>query len=124
MKCQQNLAKDSAFNESQYEFIKQKYYDVQVTALKTIGLDVDARSVALQNVVWSVAVQHGMNTPLIKKALTGKTPSSLADDSIINAIYDERSNVNVYFASSTEGVKKAVKNRFVQERKDALAMLG
>lgn len=119
----EKLAEDSAFDESQYEFIKQKYYDVQAAFLKTIGLDVNARSAALQNVVWSVAVQHGPNAKLIQKALAGKTPSSLTDDSIINAIYDERSKVDIYFASSTNQVKKAVKNRFVEERKDAIAML-
>lgn len=117
------LAEDPAFDESQYEFIKNKYYDIQVVALKEIGLDVDTRSVALQNVVWSVAVQHGANTKLIQNSLTGKTISSLTDDVIIRAIYDERSKVDVHFASSTDQVKKSVKNRFAEERNDALSML-
>ena len=43
---------------------------------------------------------------------------------IINRVYDERSKVDKYFASSSPKIKQSLKKRFAQERKDALRMLG
>lgn len=117
------LAENPAFDEIQYEFIKQKYYDVQVAELQKIGLDINSRSVALQNVIWSVAVQHGPNTKLIQVSLKGRDLSTLSDDFIINYIYDERSKIDLYFSASNTKVKEAVKNRFIKERTDAITML-
>ena len=65
--------------------------------LQGIGLDIETRTFALKDVVWSVAVQHGARTSLIKKALTGKRPDSMTDREIIDAIYAERSNVEIHF---------------------------
>jgi hypothetical protein len=48
---------------------------------------------------------------------------ALTDQEIINAVYDERSNVDKHFSKSTRAVKESVKNRFVRERSDALQML-
>jgi hypothetical protein len=78
---------------------------------------------ALKNVVWSVAVQHGPNTPLIKNALFGLQPGSMSDQTVIDAIYVERSKVDIYFESSTPKVKASVANRFKKEHADAIAML-
>ena len=50
--------------------------------------------------------------------------ASPTDDDIINAIFDERDNVNKYFASSTAKVKQSVANRFTYERQGALQMCG
>lgn len=117
------LAEDEKFDQMQYQFIKQKFYDVQVSLLDKIGLDVEQRSEALKNVVWSTAVQHGAHTNLIKEALSGKEAATLSDKQIINAIYDERSKVDEHFRNSTDNVKESVKIRFAQERHDALVML-
>jgi hypothetical protein len=117
------LAQDPELFNLQYEFIKSTHYDVQVGVLASIGLDVEARSFALRNVVWSVAVQHGPNTPLIKTALAGKQPDSMSDREIIDAIYTERSNVDEHFENSTFEVKSAVGKRFVAEHANAVAML-
>jgi hypothetical protein len=118
-----DLAKNRAFFDLQHDFIKSTHYDIQVNVLQSIGLNVEARSLALKNVVWSVAVQHGPDTPLIKKALTGKQPGTMTDRAIIDAIYAERSKVKIHFKSSTDEVQAAVANRFKEEHANAVAML-
>lgn len=119
------LAKDPSFSQSQHGFIKKTHYDVTVNKVSTIGLDVNTRSKALQDAVWSTSVQHGSSggAKVINNALGGRDPNTMSDEEIINAIYDERSKTNVYFPNSTSGVKNSVKNRFSREKQDALARL-
>ena len=109
------------FVPAQHGFIKATHYDVMVKQLKKV-LDVEARSIALRNVVWSVAVQHGPFSGIIAKAVTN-VGSNSDDKALINAIYKERSRVDVYFSKSTPKVKASVLNRFRQELAAALAML-
>ncbi len=78
----------------------------------------------MQNVAWPTAVQHGPANKILENALNARRPvSALSDKDIINAVYDERSNVDKYFSKSTLAVKASVKNRFVRERANALQML-
>ena len=53
------------------------HYDIQASALKaSFGIDVDTRSKALQNVVWSMSVQHNHGTQsIVKNALAGRKAS-------------------------------------------------
>jgi hypothetical protein len=133
----QSLAADrtlgAAFVQAQYGFIKSGHYDVLAEkVLKDTGLDVTQRSVALQNVLWSVATQHGAASTVISNALSGKDVSNMTDKQIIEAIYAERSAVVVnrrgvkvakYFPSSSQGVQTAVLDRFTRELSLALVML-
>jgi hypothetical protein len=132
------------FKTKEHDFIKETHYDPVVKAvLETLGLDVEARSRALQNVVWSTAVQHGPPedpkghaVDLLKAALGAWDKESLTkidsdgplavakvpDDAIIKAIYDERGRVkedgdSVYFPGLD------LSPRFTQERKEALDAL-
>ena len=115
-----SLKAENNFSKAQFEFVKVSHYDIMAKRLTSL-LDVNARSIAIQNVVWSVAVQHGPMSQLISKIIT---PENKNDDSaLINAIYDERSKVNVYFANSTPDVRSAVLKRFRKERQVALRML-
>lgn len=108
------------FESAQHDYIKSRYYDKAAEKLKNAGLDVSTKSKALQDVLWSTAVQHGVNgaVNLFKNAgLTG------SDADIINNVYNERSNVNKYFRRSSDAVKRGVQKRFENERADALKML-
>lgn len=121
------LSTNKEFSVAQHAFIKLNYYDRLAEAIRiNPGLDISSRSKALRDVVWSIAVQHGPNTQLIASALHGIAADDLAkldDRKIINALYEERSRVSIYFASSTDQVRTSVLNRFRKERADALAML-
>lgn len=119
-----SLAKESKFAQDQHSFIQATHYDPFVKKAKRDNdLEVPARSMALKNVAWSVAVQHGAGNNVFKNALQNKNPPAMDDTQVINAVYDERSKVDIYFSSSTDGVKRSVKKRFAKERSEALAML-
>lgn len=121
-----------AFQKCQHEYIKQTHYDR--LAAKIMGddsLDVNMRSNALQNVVWSTAVQHGPGTPIVQRACAtlSCTPNdSQYDEQLIRAIYAERGRKKpdgnlAYFGKSSPSVQTGVANRFRSELQDALAML-
>ncbi len=116
----------SGFEQSQEQFIKESHYEpARANVIKGTGVDFSKRSIALQNVLFSVATQHGTGGAgkLIKRA--GITPG-MSDTEIINRIYNERSADNGmrYFSGSSPAVRNSVVNRFKQERQDALNMLG
>jgi murein DD-endopeptidase MepM/ murein hydrolase activator NlpD len=121
-----------AFQKCQHEYIKKTHYDLLVAKiLNEDGLDVNTRSHALQNVVWSTAVQHGGNSSMVHKALAkvtcARTDPSF-DEQLIRAIYAERGRKKAdgnlaYFSRSSPSVQKSVANRFKSELNDALAML-
>ena len=122
-----SLAHDSAgeFARAQYEFITNKYYKPFAARLREqTGFDLSDRSLALQSVAWSVAVQHGERTPLFAKALKSLDEVAQQDDvKVIEAVYDERKNVDVWFSKSTDRVKQAVLKSLQREQDDALQMI-
>lgn len=120
------------FQECQHEFIKQTHFDPLVAkTLEEDGLDLRKHSRALQDVVWSTAVQHGGKASIIHRAL-GKVTVGMNDPDfdrqLIRAIYTERGRKRpdgklAYFPSSSPNVQKGVANRFKNEETDALKML-
>lgn len=125
-------AETDAFQRAQHGFIKKSHYDLLAAkVLNDVGLDVNTRSRALQDVIWSTAVQHGGATPIVNRALANvsvsKTDPSY-DEKAICAIYAERGKKKAdgnlaYFSKSSPSVQKGVANRFKNELQDALAML-
>lgn len=116
------------FSTDQKGFIQSTHYDKAVSNIKNItGLDINTKSLAVQDVVWSTAVQNGPNSGVFKNAFSGKNANTMSDIDIVNAIYDERGKTSggtlVYFSKSSASIQKSVANRFVNERQDALAML-
>ena len=122
------LAKDEPqkFFEAQHDFVKKTLYEPQASALKAnLGIDVEKRSQAVKDVVWSISVQHGKTTEKIfQRALSGRAASQMSDRELIQAVYAERSKVDKYFSRSSPAVRDAVKKRFNNEEADALQMLG
>jgi murein DD-endopeptidase MepM/ murein hydrolase activator NlpD len=121
-----------AFQKCQHAYIKKTHYDLLAAKiLNDDGLDVNTRSRALQDVVWSTAVQHGGGTSMVHKALANVTCARTDpgfDEQLIRAIYAERGRKKadgnlVYFSRSSPNVQKGVANRFKNELNDALAML-
>jgi LysM repeat protein len=125
-------AQTDVFQKAQHEFIKKSHYDLLAAkVLAEDGLDVNTRSRALQDVIWSTAVQHGGATPIVHRALAKVTcarTDAAFDEQCIRAIYAERGRTKpdgnlAYFSKSSPNVQKGVANRFKNELKDALAML-
>jgi hypothetical protein len=115
---------DPQFQEAQHGFIQATHYHPFMVKLKAgLGLDVAARSSALQDVAWSVAVQHGPGNKVFSNALSGQPLASLGEAALIKAIYAERSNLMRYFPRSTPQVRTSLAARFHEADRLALAML-
>jgi hypothetical protein len=126
-----------AFFKAQHAFIEKTHFAPLVQNIKSAcGFDVAQRSHALQDAVWSTAVQHGPNTPVITiaiKAVGGVDalpPSDLdGERRLIRAIYAERGRKSAdgglaYFPRVRDKLtQQSLAERFVNEARDALAML-
>jgi len=132
--CWKRIAASEAadFQRAQHAFIKKSHYDLLAAKiLADDGVDVNTRSRALQDVVWSTAVQHGGATPIIHKAfanVTSKPTDPDFDKQLISAIYAERGRKKpdgnlAYFSKSSPSVQAGVSKRFKNEEQDALTML-
>lgn len=108
----QEVAKNNPnFGQEQQAYIKKTHFDPQVGKIAQAGFNLDQYSNVLKDVIWSTAVQHGASTDIITKALK-KVGGSASEGDLIKAIYSERWSNGRRFASSTDAVKKGVKNRF------------
>jgi type VI secretion system (T6SS) spike protein VgrG3/LysM domain-containing protein len=120
------------FQARQHAFIKKTHFDPLAAKIKKEdGLDVTTRSQALQDVIWSTAVQHGGASSIPHVALTRvgiKPDNPEFDKKLIVAIYAERGRrradgMLAHFSKNSANVQKGVANRFRDEQSDALKML-
>lgn len=113
------------FSKAQHAFIKSTHYDVYLAKLRAQSIDLSQRSKVVRDVVWSVSVQHGPGqTDVFTRPWKRLDAASRVDDArLIDAVYDERSRVGVYFSKSTADVQAAVAKRFARERAAALRRL-
>ncbi|WP_409276417.1 hypothetical protein V1499_23120 (plasmid) [Neobacillus sp. SCS-31] len=114
------------FDQVQHAFIKSSHYDPAAAKVKKeIGLDINSYSPALQNVLWSTAVQHGAGGAVNVFKGAGIKPG-MSEAEIIKKIYYERmaGNGTKYFGRSSPEIRQSVVARFNKELKDALSMLG
>lgn len=115
-----------AFQTAQHGFIKRTHYDVQIThVLGKTGVDLERRSNAVRDAIWSTAVQHGPKNALVVRAMGGVSPD---DHTLLIALYAERGRRKadgslVHFSRNSPAVQAGVAARFRSELKDALAML-
>ena len=111
------LSEENALGDLEHDFIKMSHYDKAMDKIKDPDLkQMIEESPALQDVMWSTAVQHGPNNNIFNNAYK----PGMSSEQLINAVYDSR---GTKFSSSTPGVQESVKNRFVEERQQALEML-
>lgn len=132
-----NIAEEQPdrFEALQDKFIRASHFEPAMRAIaEKTGVELQEMPFALQEVVFSTAVQHGPNgaTRIISRAM-GQVGSSKLDpganepetlakthETLIRRIYDNRSG---QFRSSTESVQAAVKSRLKQEMSLAINML-
>jgi len=121
-----------AFQAAQHAYIKATHYDLLCgKVLSDDNVDINTRSRAVQDVIWSTAVQHGGGTSIVHRAITTLScgcSDPTYDKELICAIYAERGRKKadgnlVYFSRSSPGVQASVSKRFKSEQQDALAML-
>lgn len=90
-------AEDSqSFLVLQHNYTKSKYYDVMVSKLENqvSGFDIDDYTIAFKNVIWSRAVQQGVNSDVIVKAFENLGGfRNQREDILIKAVYEQSSRV-------------------------------
>lgn len=124
------------FKAAEHEFIKRTHFDPLCDKIRADdGVDITTCSHAMQDVIWSTAVQHGPNANVVHQAFaqmrnvgTFDTADPEFERNAIAAVYDERgrkdaNGVLVHFSHNSPAVQDGVAKRFVAEKADALFML-
>ncbi len=118
------------FEELQTRFVHNSHFQPAVAEVaKRTGLDFDSMSPAMREVLWSTAVQHGVNgaARLFSRAVNQLNNEGVEtnaeqnyEKALITKVYALRSG---QFGSSEQRVQTAVKSRLVEERDLALALV-
>lgn len=113
------------FEALQEKFIHDSHYAPALDAVtKSAGINPERLSPAMQEVLWSTAVQHGPAgaARIFNRASSriGKVENRQAERKMIDSVYAIRAE---QFGSSTDEVRAAVRSRLRQEKALALAML-
>jgi len=112
------------FEALQEKFIHDSHYAPALDAVtRSAGIDPAKLSPAMQEVLWSTAVQHGPAGAariFNRAASKGSFDTMHAERKLIDNVYAIRAE---QFGSSTEQVRSAVRNRLRQEKALALAMV-
>lgn len=115
------LSNKSGFLSLQQSYVKENFYDKAAQAIKSrTGVDINTKSDAVKESLWSTAVQHGVGGAT---SIFSKLNLNNSDANIINDLYNERQKVNIYFRDSSAPIKQSVYNRFTREKQDMLNML-
>ena len=104
------------FKKDQHDYVQKTYYDVMIANLQRKGLDLTGFGPAVQDLVWSTAVQFGpARVSIFTEPLAGK--SKLTDADIVNLVSEYKiANVETFFKSSGPSIIAGVKNRYVNEK--------
>ena len=114
------------FEAIQSDFIKKQNYDpARRMILSKTGLDLDNAPQAVQEVLWSTAVQHG---PTGASRIFGKVIDAFRaveggsdfNRKLVEGVYDQRLN---QFGSSSKRVRASVQSRLNRERQVAVNLL-
>lgn len=117
-------SKPEEFAKDQHDFTQTKYYDVMINNLKRKGLDLTKFGPAVQDLVWSTAVQFGPNkTSIFTEPLKDKT--ELSDKDIVELVSKYKiENVETFFKSSGKDIIAGVRNRYTSEKNDLNNLIG
>ena len=112
------------FKQAQHQYISQAHFQPALNAFKSVtGIkNTEKMPIAVQNMIWSIGVQHGAGGARNIFKNSG-VKSSDNWETMIKKVYAERSKVNTYFKSSPQNIKNSVYNRFQKEMNDALKQL-
>ena len=111
------------FKKEQHDYIQKKYYNVAIGNLQRQGLDMIKYGPAVQDLIWSGAVQFGpANTRAFTEALRDK--STLTDKDIVTLVSEWKiNNVTTLFKSSSASIQAGVKSRYQSEKQALLNLI-
>lgn len=110
------------FEKMQYDFLYKSNFLPVLNHANSLGIDTSLTTI--KNVLWSQSIQHGLegNKKILNNAVA-KVGKNASPESMINAIYNSRSEYVNGLSSMNSSTKHNVLNRYKQEGADALAML-
>ena len=113
-----------AFSKSQHNFIIEHHYMPELQKLEDRGYDFSTRGKAIQDMVWSSAVQYRNNLPrIIQRAEkeSGLNFQTATDAEIITAVQNSKlKHVEQDFRSNKPEVRQSVRNRIPREKNSLL----
>lgn len=117
------VARDNPdFGADQHDFIRKTHVDPVVSSLANKGIDVEGRGPAVQDLVWSTAVQYrGNSARIFERGLKESFGddydfSSLSDVDVVRAVQQSKLlHVNQDFRSSDARVREGVETRIPTE---------
>lgn len=111
------------FHAAQHAFIQNTYYDRQMRRLQDVGIDLSDRGPAVQDMLWSTAVQFQNRTrSIVNGALGDSDLNALSDVDIVSKVQDyKRDNNNRLFASSPK-LWPGLLARAANEKKDLVEL--
>jgi|GEM_PF-1613136 len=127
-KWREVAAEHPGFGADQHDFIKRTHVDPAIARLAARGIDVEGRGSALQDLVWSTAVQYPSAPGIVIRGLEesfGKDfdAQSLTDREIVDAVQDSKlRHIATDFRSSDARNRAGVETRIASE-KAALGIL-
>lgn len=111
------------FGADQHDFIRRTHVEPVNLALSKRGLDMTDRGPAVQEMVWSTAVQYGGNAPhhidrgLRESFGEGYTLSDLSDLDIVRSVQDSKLlHVNADFRNTKPHTRQGVETRIPAEK--------
>ena len=113
-----------AFFDAQHRYIQRTKYDPAILkVLQTTGLDINRQPEAVQQVVWSMAVQHGKAARVITRSVKAVDQTHSRFDpgyaqALINSLYDHR---KAYVLGQHQKNEAAIMRRYERERTAALS---
>lgn len=122
-----SIAKENPerFASLQQAFIRETHYEPARQAVEeATGIDINAASRAVQEVLWSAAVQHGPGraADMFIRALSrqGMGGGTVDEAALIQSVYQHRGRAARFFLGN---LRDALMRRFQEEKAVALAML-
>lgn len=113
---------DPGFAQDQHVFVGRSHYTEQTAALQARGLDLSDRGMAVQDALWSTAVQcRGLTPGIFVNGLKEKFGdhydlASLSDKDIVGAVQDyKRGHVETLFRRSPQ-LHDSLRDRFADEK--------
>lgn len=112
-----------AFTKDQHDYIKEKYYNVMVSNLERKGILVSKFGPAVQDLIWSTAVQLGPNSTNVF-TVPLKDKAELTDRDIVEIVSEYKiNNVNTLFQKSSQNIRTSVSNRYKDEKQKLLSLI-
>ncbi|WP_147441843.1 hypothetical protein [Corallococcus exercitus] len=123
----QKLAKEQPkqFYEAQHYAAAQKWFMPVKAAVESSvpNLDLSKRSKAVNDMVWSMSIQHGKAAEVIQGALKGRDVSKMGDEEMLRTVYAARTKYVNQNKALDAGMKASISNRYKRELADALVDL-